>query len=132
MKIPKTGDLKPRLRKYANIVILFVAILLSISLFKGVSRIRRAEDKISQTRDKIEKLEKENQELEVDLGLTENETYLEKQLRDGLGYAKENEIVIVLPDEEILRKLAPRLEVEQEDLPKKNWEKWAEVFEIPL
>jgi len=132
MREVKKVDFGLKLRKYSNYVVLLVAILLSVSLFKGVSRIKRAEEKIAQTGDKITKLEKENLELETDLGVAESEAYLEKQLRDGLGYAKDNEVIVVLPDDDILRKLAPRIEEEEEELPRQNWEKWVEVFDIPL
>ncbi len=42
--------------------------------------------------------------------------------------AKEGEIIIVLPDEEILGTLAPNLEEEEEALPDPNWKKWLKLF----
>ena len=124
--------LKDRFAKYSNYLIVFVAILLMVSLYRSISKIRLADEKIEETRGKVEKLERENQELESDLVFAESEEYLEKQLRDGLGYAKLEEIIVVLPDEELLRKLAPKLEQEEVELPKANWEKWAGLFEVQL
>ena len=42
--------------------------------------------------------------------------------------AKEGEIVVILPDEHILRKLAPDREIEEEVLPDPNWKKWMKLF----
>ena len=58
----------------------------------------------------------------------QSDIYIEKQMRDKLGLAKEEEVVIIMPDEEILRKLAPTYPEEEQTLPDPNWKKWAQLF----
>jgi hypothetical protein len=41
---------------------------------------------------------------------------------------KEGEVIVVLPDEDILRKLAPLLPTEENTLPEPNWKKWEKLF----
>jgi cell division protein FtsB len=109
---------------------LFIAffILLTLSLARNVVRILRAGRRVEEAEGRVEKLKKENEDLKKRLEIAGSEVYIEKQLRDNLGLAKGEEIVIVLPDEETLRALAPRAEKEEESLPPPNWKKWANLF----
>ena len=66
--------------------------------------------------------------MEQRLAEVKGEEYIEKQLRDNLGLAKEGEIVVVLPDEEILRKIAPSVPEEEDILPDPTWKKWLKLF----
>ena len=119
---------KDKLRKYASYFLVAVLILLIISLARNILRINRAGEKIIEEEDKVESLRLENEELKVRLEELKSEEYKEKQLRDNLGLAKEGEIIVVLPEEEILRKLAPKVQVEEENLPDPNWKKWLKLF----
>jgi cell division protein FtsB len=132
MKWLNTGGFRDIFRKFANYIAIVIIVFFLISVFNGISRINRAESKIEDIRQEIISLEAENKQLEADLEVSETEAYLEKQLRDGLGYAKDGEYVVVLPDEEILRNLAPKLKVEEQEQPRSNWQKWAELFGISL
>lgn len=79
-------------------------------------------------------LERETQEQKELLKLKEkviSEEFIEKQARDKLGLAKEGEVVVVLPDEETLKKLAPpdEEEVFLEIAP--PWKQWVRMFFKP-
>lgn len=119
-------------KKLVNIIgfpVLLVLLLILISSFtKSIKRIREGDLLIKKTKVKIEKLNEENKILEEQLRITQSEEFVEKQLRDKLGLAKEGEIVLVLPDNETLKKLAPVIPSEEEVTLKPNWKKWLELF----
>jgi phosphoglycerate-specific signal transduction histidine kinase len=84
--------------------------------------------KIEKEKEKIEKLKKEKEELQKDVEMARSEEFIEKQLRDNLGLAKEGEIVVILPDYETVKKFAPGIEEEEDLLPEPNWKKWVNLF----
>ncbi|OGM84628.1 hypothetical protein A2376_03270, partial [Candidatus Woesebacteria bacterium RIFOXYB1_FULL_47_31] len=108
---------KVKLKSYYLYVGLFLGFLFLLSLVRNVSKIADAEKRISKAQERVEKLRKENEETERRLAEVKGEEYIEKQLRDKLGLAKEGEIVVVLPDEETLRKIAPGIAEEEDVLP---------------
>lgn len=120
--------LKEKLRVYSNYLLIFIFLLMFVSLIRNILRVVESNKRIEKAQDQVERLKKENEELEEKLAVTKSEGYIEKQLRDKLGLAKEGEIVIVLPDEKILETLAPKLEEEGETLPDPNWKKWLKIF----
>lgn len=113
---------------YMRYLFIIFFVLLTLSLARNVVRILKAGEKVEEAESRVEKLKKENEELKKRLDTVGSEEYIEKQLRDNLGLARQEEIVIVLPDEETLRALAPRTQSEQEVLPDANWKKWMNLF----
>lgn len=116
------------MKKLIKIGLLIISIGLLYSGFNNYRRLSDARKTIEEARVHTESLAKEQKKLEDELSKTENNQFVEKQLRDKLGFAKEGEIVIVLPPQEELKKLAPPKISEEEYVPKKNWEKWMELF----
>ena len=86
------------------------------------------DDLIKKTATKLEKIDEENKKLAEQAELIQSEEFMEKQLRDNLGLAKEGEIVLVLPEADILRKLAPVVPKDEEEPLKPNWRKWMDLF----
>ena len=122
------SSVKAKLKGYLRYVLLFISVLFVLSFARNIARINRATSKIEEAQEGVEKLKQENRKLKERLESVKTQEYREKQLRDKLGLAKEGEIVVVLPDEEILRKLAPSYEEEEETLPDPNWKKWLKLF----
>ena len=120
------------LGKFVNILVVFLIVLLGISLFRNISRIEKAKEKIEGVRVENKELEKKNQQLSVQLDHIRSDYYIETLLRDGLGYARKDEIIIVLPDEEVLKGIAPTIADYEEEIAKTNWQKWAQLFDIQL
>lgn len=118
--------------KIVNIMGLVMAsmvfIILVSSFVKSIRRIQVGDTVIEKTKVKIERAEEENKRLEEQLKIVQSEEYLEKQLRDKLGLAKEGEIILVLPEADIVRKLSPHIPEEEEIKPKTNFQKWMELF----
>ncbi|OGM25698.1 hypothetical protein A2962_03970 [Candidatus Woesebacteria bacterium RIFCSPLOWO2_01_FULL_39_61] len=113
-----------------SLLIIFPAILLMISLTKSIEKVRQANLQVKEKEEMLNKVVDENKVLEARLREARDDIYIEKQLRDKLGYAKEGEIVVILPEDDVLRKLAPEEKKEEETLPDPNWKKWMKVFDL--
>lgn len=105
-----------------------VFLTLTSSSLKSLKRIKEGDLLIEKTKVKLEKINQENQKLTEQLQISQSEEFVEKQMRNKLGLAKEGEIIIVLPEPEIVRKLAPTLPQDEEVKLKPNWQKWLELF----
>ena len=119
-------------KKYSRYFLLILCLLFMVSLIRNIGRIRGASKKIDEKRQVVDQLENDNQELKKELEIVESNAFIEKQLRDKLGYAKEGEIVVVLPEEDILREIGKLKVDETEKLPDPNWVKWAKLFGIKI
>lgn len=121
---------KFKLERFSKLVLIGFALILSLSLTRSIAGIKSADEKIDEARERVEKLKKEGEELEIKLEEVKSEEFVEKQLRDKLGLAKEGEIVVILPEDDIVRKFAPNMEEEEEILPDPNWKKWIHLFSL--
>jgi len=121
-------SLKLKLGKYSRYLLLGIAALFFTSLIRNVFKITAASKKIDQAGGRVEKLNNENEELKRQLAQTQSEAFIETQFRDRLGLSKEGEIIVVLPDEDTLRKIAPLVPEEEETLPDPPWRKWLKLF----
>lgn len=120
--------LKNKLKKIANWIFLIVAVAMSISLIQNIRHVAGSGDKINQAQNQILELQKEQKDLQAQVQFVKSDTFVEKQLRDKLGLAKPGELVVVLPDAELVKKYAPKIEEEQTSLPASNWRKWLKLF----
>jgi cell division protein FtsB len=102
--------------------------ILASSMVKSVKRIKMGDDLIAKTKQKVQKQDEENKKLAEQVNIFQSQDFLEKQLRNKLGLAKEGEIILVLPEPDIVKKLAPQIPEEEEIKPKPNWQKWVEMF----
>ncbi len=118
--------------KLVNIMGLIVSVLVFIFLIssfaKSLKRIKIGDSVIEKTKLKITKAEEENNRLEDQLKIMKSDLFIEKQYRDKMGLVKAGEIVLVLPEPEIVKKLAPQMPVEEENIPKSNFQKWLSLF----
>lgn len=120
--------IKEKFKGYFLYFVVLILLLLTISLVRNILRVSQAGDREKIVGSRVENLKEENEKLKKELEKIESEAYVEFQARDKLGLAKEGEIVVVLPDDEILRKIAPQIEDEEEVLPDPTWKKWLKLF----
>jgi len=116
------------LGKLSSYIVLILALILSFSLVKNISNVKSVEKMISDKEAEVEEAKKETEDLEKRLEYIQSQEFIEKQLRDKLGLAKEGETVVILPPPEILRTFAPEYVQEDEKLPDPNWRKWIKLF----
>lgn len=122
------GSAKDKLKDYLNYILLFLAFLFIVSLIRNILRINQANKEILEAEKIVDEAIAENNELKVKVEELRSPEFQEVQLRDKLNLAKEGEIVVVLPDEEILRKLAPKRIEEENILPDPTWRRWLKLF----
>lgn len=125
VQAPKESRFKLR---FVSVIFLFLIVVFGMSIFRNVLRIRRVNEEIARKEADVEKLKVKNEELQKRIQELGSEVYIEGQIRNNLGLVKEGEIVVVLPNPDILRKLTPVYEKEEEEQPKHNWEKWMDLF----
>ena len=124
----ETKGLKIIFQKFSVYIGLGVLIMLIMSLLGNISRMKSVDLRIEKEKERVEKLKEKREELQRNLEFVQSEEYIEQQLRDNLGLAKEGEIVVILPDEDIVKKFAPRIEEEEEIPLEPNWKKWVGLF----
>ena len=117
-----------KLKFFTNIGIILVTLFFGVSLIKNIARVSKVKARIAEAEARAAKLNQDNKELKTRLAEVNSDFFVEKKLRDNLGLAKEGETVVVLPEAEILRKLAPDVPQEATALPEANWEKWVHLF----
>jgi len=119
-------------KNIVNIIGLLLSLVLFMVLFtsllRNLKRINEGKRLIQKSEAKLLAAKQENEKLWDQLEIIQSEEYVEKQLRNKLGLVKEGEIVIVLPEADIVKKLAPIVPEEEEIKPKPNWQKWIELF----
>lgn len=114
--------------KIIGYVIWGLILMLSFTLVKSVGRANRIRSQIQAEKDKLVKIQKDNDKLTLEITNAQSASFIEKEVRDKLGLGKEGEAIVVLPDEEVLRELAPVIRVDEETLPDPNWKKWMNLF----
>jgi len=124
----KKGVSKAQNRIVTLLLIIFFMLFIS-SLSQTSKKIQKVNLEVTLREEELKKLKEEQSELKIQLEEITSQEYIERQLRNELGLTKENEIVLVLPPDDILIKLLPVVEEEVVEI-KPNWRKWAEVFEI--
>jgi len=103
-------------------------VLLAFSAVRGVNTAARVRAQIAADQDKVAKMQKDNDDLQNKILLTQGSDYMEREIRNKLGLVKSGEAIVVLPDADILRKLAPPNVQDTESLPDPNWRKWEKLF----
>ena|SRR5258706_11083711 len=116
------------IKRFAGIILVILIILLTISIGKNYVKLQKAGEIIDEARSEVRKEEEEQSSLEKQLNQAESQEFVEKQLRDKLGMAKEGEIVIVLPEADSVRALVPKRKFEEELPREANWRKWRDLF----
>src|SRR4030067_1441067 len=101
MKKPEISIFESKLKKLLRFTFFIIAFFLTFVLTRNMWSVYKSSERIDKARLNLERVKKENSELKSALGLIKSDLYIEKQARDKLGLAKENEVVLVLPSEEI-------------------------------
>lgn len=125
-KAPK--KIKEFFKRIWGYAVWFLILVLVISVVRNIRKTITIRSAVGQSQAKIDKIKEENTKLEREITQAQGEAFIEKQVRDKLGLVKEGEAIVVLPDEETLRKLAPQPPEEVDTLPDPIWRKWLKLF----
>jgi len=124
----KNINIGEKIKKLSKYIFIFLLIMFALSLARNISKGRQIKTKVAEKEAGVNKLKTENEDLQKKIEEMKSPEYIEKQIRDNLGLSREGEIVVVLPDEDILRALAPKDTFEEETLPQPNWRQWLNLF----
>ena len=119
---------KNKLYGYSGLILFILVFVFATSLIRNIFKAVNIRKRIGEEKEKIEELQREKEEFERKVAEAESEAFIEKQLRDKLGFAKEGEVVLILPDDETLKKLVPISQEEENFLPDPTWKKWLNLF----
>jgi len=115
--------------KLAQGLITIVGVLLIVSLIRGIRRLLRASGEIKLAEEKVQELEKENQQLVEKKKYYQSPEFIEEQARDKLNMAKPGETIVILPPnlEEILGKTKKETPAQSASW-RTNWQRWWKLF----
>lgn len=120
--------LKNKLNLLPKAIVIIIGILVISSFIQGFSLIQKSDRRIEEAKKRVEEDQARQEEIKKELEEVSSDFFTEQTARDKLGLAKPGETVVVLPDKETLRKLAPQRQVEEEGLPDPNWRRWLKLF----
>lgn len=128
MKPKITEKIGPRLTKVLGYATWLLIIIFSVSVVRNIGKVMRIRSDVAAERERLAKMQSENDDIQAEIAKSSGGDFIEKQIRDKLGLAKGGEAIVVLPDAETLRKLAPQAPTEEDTLPDPNWKKWIKLF----
>lgn len=111
--------------------IFLLVIFITASAVHTAYRLSRREDDLALARKRLSEEQAQAVKLEeIKNGLNSSE-FVEKEARDKLGLAKEGEVVVVLPSEEVLRHFAPSIDEAEMGLGEASlpvWRMWVRLL----
>jgi cell division protein FtsB len=128
MKTKRGKKVKEFFGRVWGYVVWVLVLILTVSVIRNVSKVASIRSEVGREQAKVDKIKEENARLEQEIAQTQTQEFTEKQVRDKLGLVREGEAIVVLPDEDTLRKLAPQIPEESDTLPDPNWKRWLKLF----
>jgi len=117
-----------KLSSLTNYAVWLFILLLVVSTVRNIGKVMSIREEIKSEKQRIFKMEAENRALQAQVAMTQDPQFVETEIRNKLGLVKEGETIVVLPDEETLRKLAPTAKMSEDLLPPPIWKKWVNLF----
>ena len=115
--------------RFIRILAFILGVFLTISLLRSIIDIWQKGGLLDKEEERLAKARLENEELTKEFERLQSPEYIEKQAREKLGLGKENEVVVVLPDEKTIKSFVPKIDTSGDEvvnLP--NWRKWFLFF----
>ena len=116
------------MRKIIGIATWVLIFFLLVSTVKNLQKVAGIKSAVQAEKAKVEKMKADNAALQAQIAQIQSPEFIESQIRNKLGLVKPGEAIVVLPDADTLRKLAPQMPVEEDSLPDPNWKKWEKLF----
>lgn len=125
------NKLEDRVKDRIITVFLIISLFLFIgSISQTSKKIRLVNKEVTSREEELKKLQAEGSELKAKYEKLTSTEYMESQLRNQLNLSKKNEVVLILPDAEMLKKLVPLDETRGQVDMTPNWKKWADIFGV--
>ena len=112
--------------RFVSAIFLFIGFYLIVSFSRDLWFLVQKEGEIQKSNLRLEKLELENEQLKHQGQIVQSPEFIEKEAREKLGFTKEGETVLILP-ENLREKMGfNQPQVSSQEIP--NWEKWRRLF----
>ncbi|KKR43644.1 MAG: coiled-coil [Microgenomates group bacterium GW2011_GWC1_41_20] len=128
MSDKKTELLKLKFKSLLGYAAWVLVVILLVSTVKNINRVLSIRKQVEEEKQRVEKMQSDNAKLQAQIMEAQGSEFIEKQIRDKLGLTKTGEVVVILPDESIVKRLAPPVTLDDETLPDPNWLKWKKLF----
>lgn len=124
----KNEPVKRKFKKLLGYAAWILIIIFLASTVKNVERVISIRKQVNAEKMKIDKMQADNAKLQAQITEAQSQNFIDKQIRDKLGLTKVGEVMVVLPDELVVKSLAPQAPTDEELLPDPNWRKWLKLF----
>ena len=128
MSDKKSEALKSRFKKVLGYATWALVVILIISATKNINKVISIRKQVEAERQRVEKMQADNAKLQAQIAEAEGADFIDKQMHDKLGFTKTGETVVVLPEDSIVKSLAPVQTPDEDTLPDPNWMKWKKLF----
>jgi len=110
-------------------VIMVMSLMISIKLVKDIVKLWKSDDRLAIAEQELEVSKEESAELRLRLEEIETGEWWEKQVRNTLKMARENEKVVIVPDSLMASSSFERVESKEEEGDGvSNYQKWWKLF----
>ncbi|MEK7578040.1 MAG: septum formation initiator family protein [Patescibacteria group bacterium] len=103
-------------------IVILLSLILSVRAIITIIDLRARKYTVTERKNAVEQVKKENAMLQKELDAIHSDEYVEKIARDKLGMVKDDESIVLLPDEV---KGGMRKEEKQA---RTNWQRWWGLF----
>lgn len=116
---------KKRLLAY---IIMIFSLIISISLVKDIIKLLKSDDRIIEAEEELMTVKMESEEFKNKFNELEAGEWWERQVRDALKMSRENEVVVIVPEELITNVADREVFLEKREKEEPNYRKWWKLF----
>lgn len=113
------------IKKISLVVIILVSLIVAYNLITQTLEATKSGERLSQAAEVVYKLQVKNENLKKKISQIKSPEFIEKEVRNKLGFAKKGETVVVIPEEKLKMVLGTSASA-QIRLP--NWLGWMRLF----
>src|SRR3989338_4046362 len=116
------------MKKYTHWIVLALSLFWIVSMGRSTFQLLGRGDATKEAEVRIRELEGEQARLLEVKEQVESQEFMEKEAREKLGLAKPGEVVVVLPADDVLRRLAPEFDQEHFAEEEPIYKRWIKLF----
>lgn len=109
-------------RNLLLILAIIFAIFLGVNSARKIMSFHGTAQNVEEAEQKLKRLRVENEELQKELEYKGSDRFVEEEIRNKLGLAKEGETVVIVPKEENQQPASSNQQ------PAPNWQKWRDLL----
>ncbi len=125
----KTSIVQQKIESLSAYLLFFLFIVIGFSFLRNVYRAKAVHGQIEVAKKQLAELQLKKNQLRNELDEIQSREYLDKEAHDKLNLVYKGEVVLVLPEEDVLRRFSPRTQKHKEELrPLSSWQAWLKLF----